>query len=161
MSKFILETFELLCSVVIGLVCTCKCMWLNQLSRRCFPIANCIYYNKSDLLIYYEKKSIKMTVHGFFSRLLVSTRPLHQAHSRWIGHSSASWHAPWRNSFPFSLHLSYRADPMQTSAILWLNHKLWLVCNDMHIRFVAVHRGVMMADTLSFNAKIGVVNFWV
>ncbi len=23
----------------------------------------------------------------------------------------------------------------------------------------AVHRGVMMADTLSFNAKIGVVNF--
>ncbi len=24
---------------------------------------------------------------------------------------------------------------------------------------VAVHRGVMMADTLSFNAKIGVVNF--
>ncbi len=26
---------------------------------------------------------------------------------------------------------------------------------------VAVHRGVMMADTLSFNAKIGVVDFWV
>ncbi len=24
---------------------------------------------------------------------------------------------------------------------------------------VAVHRGVMMADTLSFNAKIGVVDF--
>ncbi len=29
------------------------------------------------------------------------------------------------------------------------------------IQPVAVHRGVMMADTLSFNAKIGVVDFWV
>ncbi len=28
-----------------------------------------------------------------------------------------------------------------------------------NIMSVAVHRGVMMADTLSFNAKIGVVDF--
>ncbi len=42
----------------------------------------------------------------------------------------------------------------------------WEDCNFcslivFHLPFlcVAVHRGVMMADTLSFNAKIGVVNF--
>ncbi len=31
--------------------------------------------------------------------------------------------------------------------------------NLLSVTNVAVHRGVMMADTLSFNAKIGVVDF--